>query len=325
MTEISKPDFANIWANAGDVRTPANSKIDEGWTSEVPPFQWENFAQNRQDRAIVHLFQKGISVWSPTENYYYTLGGTKSYVQGGNGTIYVAVQNSIGQNPVTDTTGTYWKVSFSARGDDYSVDTGTANNYIVAYSSPNGLLVDGLGLSFKAKFSNTTASTFTPDGLATKPILGQGLQPLQGNEIIANEYNRVIYSAFHDSWILVTSVGGGVPVGTPTKGSHATNLALVQSLVSAARSAIYTNSSANILPGTFLVDTTLGSFTLTLPATPTKGDAFTFIDANNTWDINNWTLDMNGKTIENQTGPLTVDKANQQWSLFFNSTTWEFV
>lgn len=325
MVEITKPDISHIWANSGDVRSPTTAKLDLGWTSEIPPFQWENYAQQRQDQGLVHLFQKGISVWSATENYYFTSGGTRSYVQGSNGIIYVAVANSINHNPVTDTSGTYWKVSFAGRGDDYSVDTGTANTYVVAYSTVNTTLIDGLGLSFKAKVSNTGASTFKPDALTAKPILGQGLQPLQGNEIIANEYNRLIYSAFHDSWILVKSVGGGVPVGTPTQSNHAANLGLVQSLVSAARAAIYINSSQSILPGTFLVDTTTGPLTLTLPANPNRGDTYTFIDAENTWDVNNWTLNLNGKTIETLAGPLTVDKADQQWSLFYNISTWEFV
>lgn len=225
MTEISKPDFAYIWANTGDVRTPATAKINEGWTSEVPPFQWENFAQNRQDRAIVHLFQKGISVWSPTEDYYYTSGGTKSYVQGSNGVIYSAVQSSTGVDPTTDGTSTYWRVAFATAGGTYSTgDTGTPNIYIVAFANPLSSLLDGTVLSFKANSSNTGPSTFKPDTLATKPILGLGLSALQGGEIVAGEFQQLVFSLIHDSWILLTNAGGGKQLSRPTQSQHAATL-----------------------------------------------------------------------------------------------------
>lgn len=111
--EISKPDYSTLWSSGGSLVAPSNVKIQTGWTAEVPPFQWENFVQNRQDQAISHILQKGISVWSATGEYWFTTSGERSYVQGGDGNIYVAVADSINQNPVTDTTNTYWKNAFS--------------------------------------------------------------------------------------------------------------------------------------------------------------------------------------------------------------------
>lgn len=106
--EISKPDFSYQWSSGGSIVAPSNVKIQTGWTAEVPPFQWENWSQNRQDNAILHLFQKGISEWDAASNYYFTASGVRSYVQGSDGNIYVAIQDSVGQNPTTDTTNTYW-------------------------------------------------------------------------------------------------------------------------------------------------------------------------------------------------------------------------
>ena len=113
MSEISKPDYTYLWSSGGAVVAPSNVKIQTGWTAEVPPFQWENWAQNRQDAAISHILQKGISVWSATGEYYFTTSGERSYVQGSDGSIYVAVADSIGQNPVTDTSNTYWTTAFA--------------------------------------------------------------------------------------------------------------------------------------------------------------------------------------------------------------------
>lgn len=109
MSEISKPDYTFLWSSGGSIVAPSNVKIQTGWTAEVPPFQWENWSQNRQDQAISHILQKGISVWSSTGEYWFTTNGERSYVQGSDGIIYVAVQDSVGQNPTTDTTRTYWK------------------------------------------------------------------------------------------------------------------------------------------------------------------------------------------------------------------------
>jgi hypothetical protein len=113
MAEINKPDYTTLWSSGGAIVAPSNTKIQTGWTAEVPPFQWENWSQNRQDQAIAHLFQKGVSVWSTTGEYYFTSSGERSYVQGSNGTIYVSVADSVNQDPVTDTTNTYWKIAFS--------------------------------------------------------------------------------------------------------------------------------------------------------------------------------------------------------------------
>lgn len=113
MAEINKPDYTYQWASGGSSVAPSNVKIQTGWTAEIPPFQWENWSQNRQDQAITHILQKGISVWSSTGEYYFTTSGERSYVQGSDGNIYVAVADSVGQNPVTDTSHTYWNIAFT--------------------------------------------------------------------------------------------------------------------------------------------------------------------------------------------------------------------
>lgn len=96
-------------------------------------------------------------------------------------------------------------------------------------------------------------------------------------------------------------------------------------LASSVRGAIYVNASRIIVPATYLVDTTLSSsIVLTLPASLTIGDSWTFIDPNNTWGAKNWSLELNGKTIESFAGPLTVDVSNQQFSIYYNGVRVEF-
>lgn len=235
-----------------------------------------------------------------------------------------SVDNNVA-NP--DTGGAGW-VRVSLQGGSYALDSGTANVYQASYTPPILAPSDGLVLFFKANTANSGASTFSPNGLTAKPIIGGAHLALQGGEIIAGGDVQIIFIASLDSWIVLSSTKGSPQVPSATKSLHATNYGQVQSLISASRGATYINGSASILPGTFLVDTTsftpVNTLTLTLPAGPANGDSFTFIDPNNNWGNNYWSLDLNGKTIEGLTGPLTSRAANSQWSIFYNATRWEF-
>lgn len=121
MAEINKPsDINKIWASAGDVLAPSDSKIATGWQVEIPPRQYFNYIDNKQDQAIAHINQHGIPVWDNTTEYQYSVSGTKSICMGSDGTIYRAKQVSINQNPVTDLTDTYWEIAFANVADFYT-------------------------------------------------------------------------------------------------------------------------------------------------------------------------------------------------------------
>lgn len=106
MAEITKPNFNNaLWASGGAIVAPSDVKIATGWTAEVPPYQWENYSQNRQDQGIAHILQHGIAVWDSLTEYQ----ANKSYVTGSNGTIYQALQTNTNVDPVTDTSFVYWQ------------------------------------------------------------------------------------------------------------------------------------------------------------------------------------------------------------------------
>jgi hypothetical protein len=228
--EVSKPDFSYQWSSGGSIVAPSNVKIQTGWTAEVPPFQWENWSQNRQDNAILHLFQKGISEWDAASNYYFTTSGVRSYVQGSDGLIYVAEADSLNQNPTTDTTNTYWKLAFKNQtgSNVYALDTGTANTYKADFSPVVKAVVDGMVLKIKALNANTGASTFTPaNGVITAAaVVGSGHTALQGGEIVANsdlwlQWNSSIGGG---SWVLLAASGGGLQVAAATKSNHALQL-----------------------------------------------------------------------------------------------------
>ena len=114
MALITKPDFTYVWASGGAVVAPNDAKKQLGWVAEAPPFQYDNWLQNRQDQMLAHINQRGIPAWDGLTNYE---AGGLSYVQGSDGKIYKSVAASgpatTVQDPTTDATDTYWAVAFA--------------------------------------------------------------------------------------------------------------------------------------------------------------------------------------------------------------------
>lgn len=115
MALLTKPDMQQVWASGGDIVEPSDLKKQQGWTVEVPPHQFENWIQNRQDEYLAHINQRGIPEWDG--NTEYEAGGL-SYVQGSDGVVYKSVAASgpstVAQNPTTDVSDTYWTVAFAS-------------------------------------------------------------------------------------------------------------------------------------------------------------------------------------------------------------------
>ena len=99
---ITKPDMEFIWASGGAIVEPSDTKKQTGWTAEVPPHQWENWIQNRQDTYLAHINERGIPEWDGNTDY---LASGLSYVQGSDGKIYKSVAASgpatTVQDPIT--------------------------------------------------------------------------------------------------------------------------------------------------------------------------------------------------------------------------------
>lgn len=103
MAEINKPDFTQLWANAGAKSSPSSDKINTGWVVEIPPHQFDNWVQNRQDQGVGYLFQRGVPEWDSSTEYF----ANKSVTMAG-GKLYIAITNNTNQNPTTQPT--HWKV-----------------------------------------------------------------------------------------------------------------------------------------------------------------------------------------------------------------------
>jgi hypothetical protein len=107
---------------------------------------------------------------------------------------------------------------------NYAKDVGVTNAYKAIYTPAIASLIDGMIVVFQALNPCTGAATLAVNGIAAKPLLGAGLRPLQGGEIIAAGKCIASYHAVNDSWILVHASGGATQVGAATKSDHAVQL-----------------------------------------------------------------------------------------------------
>lgn len=124
MAAFLKPDNLNVvWASGGDRLFPGTTKYASGWGVEIPPRQYFNEIDYKQDQMLAHINQRGIVEWDADTEYQVD----KSYIQGGSGTIYRCVLTHQGQDPDLDVANTYWEIAFANAGDFYTkseVDTG---------------------------------------------------------------------------------------------------------------------------------------------------------------------------------------------------------
>lgn len=131
MSEILKPDFTLRWAQAGAVLAPSASKIQVGWTSEIPPHQWENWTQKRQDDAIAYLYQNGVAEYDVLTNYY----AEKSIAKGANGELYICLADNgpdtiDGVQPLSSSA--YWREMYAPKFPAGVIPTSDIGPIIVA-------------------------------------------------------------------------------------------------------------------------------------------------------------------------------------------------
>jgi len=210
MTLITKPDFTYVWASGGAVVAPNDAKKQLGWVAEAPPFQYDNWLQNRQDQMLAHINQRGIPAWDGLTNYE---AGGLSYVQGSDGKVYKSVAASgpstTVQNPTTDVTDTYWTIAFAdvgafisqADGDlrynQRSNNLSDVANAVTAFSNikqsatSTATGVVELAIDSEAQAGASSSLAITPANLNSTVLgMGQTLQNLLGSRAINTTYTN---------------------------------------------------------------------------------------------------------------------------------------
>lgn len=220
MAEISKPDYTYMWASGGEVVAPNLVKIQTGWTAEVPPYQWENYLQNRQDKMLVHINQHGIPQWDALTEYF----AGKSYTLGSDGVVYKAVANSspstTTQDPTTDVSDTYWTVAFAEPGAFLTQTAGDARytqrannlsdltNAVTARSNLGAAAINSPTFTGTPTAPTPATNTNTTQ-IATTAFL---FQQFTGNQSLsANGYQR-LPGGLIIQWGVAGSIASGVSI-----------------------------------------------------------------------------------------------------------------
>lgn len=140
MADIQKPSgINNIWAENGLKAAADPSKIDLGWVVEKPPYQTQNWLDNKQDKFQAHVNQHGIP-YKDNETEYQA---NKSYaVDPISGIVYKCIVTHVNQpvsNPV------YWDVAFSPY--EAMVPAGLTGHTAAATAPRGWLIADGRAVS----------------------------------------------------------------------------------------------------------------------------------------------------------------------------------
>jgi hypothetical protein len=135
MANITKPlGLSNVWADGGTKIDPGASKVNIGWVVQLPPYEYQNWIDNRQDRAIAHFSQHGVPEWDGTTEYQ----GLLSYTQGSDGIIYKCIQTNTNKDPSNVLNDAYWARAFEDFGSVAAVQA-ALNTHITNYQSLAGI------------------------------------------------------------------------------------------------------------------------------------------------------------------------------------------
>lgn len=135
MPNIVKPSGINLlWAAGGTKVDPGQAKTNIGWVVELPPYQYQNWLDNRQDTFIAHINQHGIAEWDSETEYQ----GNLSYTQGTDGLIYKCIQTNTNRNPTNPVNNIYWAIAFEAYGAVATVQN-ALTAHIANYQTLTGL------------------------------------------------------------------------------------------------------------------------------------------------------------------------------------------
>lgn len=135
MPNIIKPSGINLlWAAGGTKTDPGQAKTNIGWVVELPPYQYQNWLDNRQDTFIAHINQHGIAEWDSETEYQ----GNLSYTQGTDGLIYKCIQTNTNRNPTNPVNNIYWALAFESYGS-VAVVQNALNTHIANYQTLTGL------------------------------------------------------------------------------------------------------------------------------------------------------------------------------------------
>jgi hypothetical protein len=182
--------------------------------------------------------------------------------------------------------------------------------------------VTGTATSFNGSANIAIASAITADSIVNSDINSAAaiadtkLATIAAAGKVANSATTAT-SANTASAIVARDASGNFSAGAITASG---NVSVGGNLIPTwkIRTSAYTALSGDMVGA----NTAAGSWTLTLPASPTAGMMVTILDAGGVWFTRPLTVARNGSTIDNLAEDLICDVSDKIVVLLFNGTTW---
>lgn len=208
MTILNKPDINyGIWAEGGNIEIPSSEKVEQGWVIEKPLNETMNWIQNRQDKMLQYLNQRGIAEWDIRTEY-----PTNAYVSRV-GKLYQALSDNTDSDPTLNPE--IWEVAFVSNSDfiDYSDIVDNIQNteaYLGLYVSKANPVMAGIakGISYRNSTGvsgldfNTTTPKIITNGSTVVEFSG-GDNP---KDVVTHEQLALAIQSYKVGDIYITTV-----------------------------------------------------------------------------------------------------------------------
>ena len=210
MPILNKPDMNyGVWAEGGNIEIPSSEKVEEGWVIEKPLNETMNWLQNRQDRMLQYINERGIPEWDSRTQYPLDAFVARS------GVVYKAISPNTDNDPTLNTT--IWNIAFISYADfvDYSEKIDSIENdegYLGLYVSKANPVMDApsKGVSYNNKTSNTGLS-FNKD-VAVINKQGQAVAEFSGGtnpkDVVTHEQLALAIQNYKVGDIYITTADG---------------------------------------------------------------------------------------------------------------------
>lgn len=288
-----------VWAEGGNIETPSSEKVEQGWIIEKPLNETMNWLQNRQDRMLQYINQRGVPEWDARTEY-----PTNAYVTRV-GLLYQALSNNKDADPTLSPE--IWEVAFVSKSDfiDYAEKIDSIENdegYLGLYVSKSFPVMTGAakGVSYN---DTTGISGLAFDGTSPKIVnnnetvveFSGGTNP---KDVVTHEQLALAIQVFKVGSVYTTIVNENpsVTFGYGTWERFAEGRALVG----------FSSSVSNAIPEwAKVIGSTYGSYTHTL----------------NKSEIPSYAIDLNFTTgsIKGNDRPATASTSSSPSNLVINS------
>jgi len=180
----------------------------------------------------------------------------------------------------------------------YATTAGTSTAYTAAFTPKNVALTNGVHVRIKLNQTCGATPTLAVDGLTAKTIVKPGNVAVSAGDLTANSVLSLTYDSTLDKWVIAGApAGAGITWAT-------------------------TSGSFNAADGNgYLVDTSGGTSTATLPASPSAGHKVMFADMAGTFNANKLTLSRNGNKIMGIAEDMDVSVQYAAFGLVYSNAT----